>query len=68
MNNVTMTITIPPWNSVDSEFEEFARHFSKQIGRGITREVFEIPDHPDTVLKVMHVPSNYSNWVETFAD
>lgn len=64
MHNELMVTSIPPSHSPDSVFEALLLQCSNRLGRGTTREVFEIPDHPDKVLKVMHVPGNYPNWAE----
>lgn len=67
-NRVAMTFTIPPINATDVQFEELWRicaSAGRRIGRGTTRDVYEIPGHPDKVLKVCVVPSNQSNWIES---
>nr|WP_314709562.1 hypothetical protein [uncultured Comamonas sp.] len=64
-----MILNIPPINATEAQFEEFWRsclsNGGPRIGRGTTRDVYEIPGHPDKVLKVCSVPSNYSNWAES---
>jgi len=63
-----MTLTIPPTNAADVQFEELWRSCASagpRIGRGTTRDVYGIPGHPDKVLKVCVVPSNQSNWIES---
>lgn len=59
-----MTIAIPPTNAPDSVFEEFWLQCPLRIARGTTRDVFEIPGHPDKVLKVLTRQSNFANWAE----
>ena len=59
-----MPIEIPAANSPDSKFEELWMKCQNRIGRGTTRDVFEILEHADKVLKVMTRPSSYSNWAE----
>lgn len=59
-----MTLAIPPTNAPDSVFEEFWLLCLNRIDRGSTRDVFEIPDHPDKVLKVLTRQSNFANWAE----
>jgi hypothetical protein len=63
-----MTLTIPPSNAADMQFEEVWRSCASagsRIGRGTTRDVYGIPGHPDKVLKVCVVPSNQTNWIES---
>ncbi len=63
-----MTLTIPPSNAADVQFEELWRSCASaapRIGRGTTRDVYGIPGHPDKVLKVCVVPSNQTNWIES---
>lgn len=63
-----MTLTIPPINAADVQFEELWRSCASaglRIGRGTTRDIYEIPEHPDKVLKVCVVPSNQTNWIES---
>lgn len=35
-----------------------------RIARGSGRDAYEIPGHPDKVLKVSNRQSNFSNWME----
>jgi hypothetical protein len=64
MSSTLMPIEIPTKNSPDSKFEELWMKCQNRIGRGTTRDVFEILEHEDKVLKVMTRPSSYSNWAE----
>jgi hypothetical protein len=54
---------------MDVHFEDIWRSCASvvgsRIGRGTTRDVYAIPDHPDKVLKVCVVPSNKTNWIES---
>lgn len=62
-----MTIHIPPVHSPDFRFEELwvsCASTGSRIGRGTTRDVYAIPDHPYKVLKVCTTPSNQTNWIE----
>lgn len=59
-----MTITIPRHTSPDSLFESLWLESPARIGRGTDRDVYEIPGHPDKVLKVSTGRSNFSNWTE----
>ena len=59
-----MAIQIPEKNSPDSFFESLLEKSMACIGRGTSRDVYEIPEHPDKVLKVVKVPSNFANWAE----
>ncbi|QHE87231.1 hypothetical protein [Hydrogenophaga sp. BPS33] len=59
-----MSILIPSFNSPGSDFEKLVSQCPNKIARGSTRDVFEIPDHPDKVLKSANVPTNYANWAE----
>ncbi|MCG3817263.1 hypothetical protein [Photobacterium damselae] len=57
-----MSNTIPEPNSPDSVFELLWQKCPERIGRGSSRDVYEIDD--DKVLKVCSRPSNYTNWAE----
>lgn len=60
-----MTIVIPAPNSPDSVFETLWQKCQNRIGRGTSRDVYEIVDEQnDKVLKVCSRPSNYTNWAE----
>lgn len=59
-----MTLEIPRHTSPDSLFESLWLESPNRIGRGTSRDVYEISGHPDKVLKVSSGPSNYSNWME----
>lgn len=58
------TIEIPRHTSPDQSFESLWLQCSILIARGTSRDVYEIPDHPDKVLKVSNRQSNFSNWME----
>lgn len=63
-----MTLTIPTSNATDVQFEDLWRSCASagpRISHGTTRDVYEIPGHPDKVLKVCVVPSNQTNWIES---
>jgi hypothetical protein len=58
---------IPPMNAPDDEFEALLRiceALGRRMGHGTTRDVYELPGHPDKVLKVCHGKSNGPNWIE----
>ncbi|HCE3246954.1 TPA: hypothetical protein NG581_003611 [Vibrio parahaemolyticus] len=57
-----MSHTIPGPNSPDSAFELLWQKCQNRIGRGSSRDVYEIDD--DKVLKVCSRPSNCTNWAE----
>lgn len=57
-------ITIPRPTSPDFAFESLWLECPKRLARGTGRDVYEIPDHPDKVLKVSNCQSNFSNWAE----
>jgi hypothetical protein len=59
-----MTIDLPGYASPDSRFESLWLECPNLIARGTGRDVFEIPGHPDKVLKVSNRQSSYSNWME----
>lgn len=59
-----MTIEIPRQTSPDDSFESLWLECPNLIARGTGRDVYEIPDHPDKVLKVSNRQSNFSNWME----
>lgn len=59
-----MKIRIPRCASPDSCFEFLWLHCPELIARGTVRDVYEIPGHPDKVLKVSNRQSNFSNWTE----
>ncbi|MGY6038878.1 hypothetical protein [Aeromonas sp. AE23HZ002T15] len=60
-----MIIVIPDPNSPDSIFEALWQKCHTRIGRGTSRDVYEIVDEQnDKVLKVCIWPSNYTNWAE----
>lgn len=59
-----MTIQIPPPNAPDPYFEALWQQCLQRIARGSNRDVYEIPDHHDKVLKVANRPGNFSNWSE----
>lgn len=59
-----MTTAIPAANSPDSNFEAFWQTCLNRLARGSNRDVYEIPDHDDKVLKVMNRPGNFPNWAE----
>lgn len=59
-----MSIVIPAKNSPDVFFESLWQKSTQRIGHGSGRDVYEILDDEDKVLKVMNVPSNFSNWAE----
>lgn len=58
-----MGIDIPQHNSPDSYFECLLLKCINRIGRGSTRDVYEIPNC-NKVLKISNRPSNFSNWCE----
>ncbi|WP_164461444.1 hypothetical protein [Alcaligenes faecalis] len=47
-----MTISIPRQTSPDSLFESLWLESPRRIGRGSSRDVYEISGHQDKVLKV----------------
>lgn len=59
-----MTIDIPRHASPDCHFESLWLECPTLIARGTGRDVYEIPDHADKVLKVSNRQSNFSNWME----
>jgi hypothetical protein len=56
-------MNIPQHNSPDSCFESLWLKCINRIGRGSTRDVYEIPDS-NKVLKVSNRQSNFTNWSE----
>lgn len=59
-----MALTIPRHTSPDSHFESLWLESPRRIGRGTSRDVYEIPDHPEKILKVSIGQSNFCNWME----
>lgn len=60
-----MSIVIPSKNAPDAYFEALWQQCQNRIGRGGSRDVYEIPSEDnDKVLKVSSRPSNFSNWAE----
>lgn len=59
-----MTIHIPRHTSPDCHFESLWLECTNLIARGTGRDAYEIPGHPDKVLKVSNRQSNFSNWME----
>jgi len=59
-----MPIDIPRHTSPDCHFESLWLECTNLVARGTARDVYEIPDHPDKVLKVSNRQSNFSNWME----
>ena len=59
-----MTIHIPRHTSPDCQFESLWLECKNLIARGTGRDAYEIPGHPDKVLKVSNRQSNFSNWME----
>ncbi|WLH27430.1 hypothetical protein [Pseudomonas canadensis] len=59
-----MTIHIPRHTSPDCKFESLWLECPNRIGRGTGRDAYEIPGHPDKILKVSNRQSNFSNWME----
>lgn len=58
-----MTVTIPDKHAPDAIFQVLLNHCNK-VGHGSTRDAYEIPGHPDKVLKVSNKPGNFTNWAE----
>lgn len=59
-----MAIDIPRHTSPDSHFESLWLDCTTRIARGTSRDVYEIPEHQDKVLKVSNCQTNFSNWTE----
>lgn len=59
-----MSIHISPHTSPDSLFESLWLECPTLIARGTVRDAYEIPSHPEKVLKVSNRQSNFSNWME----
>jgi hypothetical protein len=59
-----MTAHIPLHTSPDCQFESLWLECKNLIARGTGRDSYEIPGHPDKVLKVSNRQSNFSNWME----
>lgn len=59
-----MPIHIPRHTSPDHHFESLWLECTNLIARGTSRDAYEIPGHPDKVLKVSNRQSNFSNWME----
>lgn len=59
-----MSTHIPPHTSPDCHFEYLWLECPTLIARGTVRDAYEIPGHPDKVLKVSNRQSNFSNWME----
>jgi hypothetical protein len=57
-------LQIPQTNAPDTFFEQFWLSCPIRFARGTTRDAYDIPDHPDKVLKVASAPGYYSNWAE----
>lgn len=58
-----MKINIPRHTSPDSCFESLWLECTTRLGRGTSRDVYEIPGH-NKVLKVTTIQTNFSNWCE----
>lgn len=59
-----MSIQIPRHTSPDCHFESLWLECLSRIARGTSRDVYEIPDNLDKVLKVSNCQTNFSNWME----
>lgn len=59
-----MATHIPRHTSPDCQFESLWLECKNLIARGTGRDAYEIPGHPDKVLKVSNRQSNFSNWME----
>jgi hypothetical protein len=59
-----LTVEIPRHTSPDCQFKSLWLKCPNLIARGTSRDVYEIPDHQDKVLKVANRQTNFSNWME----